>query len=724
MRKPRSGRQRIYGWINGVMALGMGLWFLTGCGKSADGITDEADALLRLGEEEKASGQQTGMVPVNASGIQMVSYVDMFTDRDMSGDYEEDTSVRIIFKGETVACDSETVRITEGHVTVTQEGVYLLEGSWQEGMLLVDAPDTAKVQLVLGGVEIFNGSNAALYVKSADKVFLTIAEGTVNKLESGGDYSDLDGNHIDGAVFAKCDLTINGTGSLEVGAVKGHGIVAKDDLKITGGNLTVKAAGHGLSGKDSVCIAQGRISLDSGKDGIHAEHDTNGEKGYVYIGGGSFVIDAEGDGVSSGNFMQIDGGDFVITTGGGSSNKVPNKNEEGDIVSTKGLKAMEAFVVNDGNFVIDAQDDALHSNDSLTVYGGVYQIATGDDGFHADEEMTVAGGHIDISTSYEGIEGNEVVISGGYVKLYASDDGINAAGGNDQSGFGGFPGGEGFDASGGSSLLISGGTIYVNADGDGLDSNGNLTVTGGEIYISGPVGNMDGALDYDGVGQITGGVVMAVGSVGMAMNFGETSTQGSALVVFCGQTAGSEIVVTDLEGKHLISYTAEKSYQSVVFSCPEMVSGGTYTISAGDSAQSVTLDGLIYGNGVGMGGFGGHGRGDRGNGRGPQEPGTKPLPEGMMPGEGQEPGMDWNPPGGQEPEMDWMPSEGREPGMDWNPPEGWEPGMDWNSSRGQEPEMDWTPSEGREPGMDWNPPGGQEPEMDWTPSEGQEPIDG
>ena len=585
-----------------AMAAGLMAVSVTGCAGNTSGTGSGAKDEV---PQEGASGQQQA---------ETMATDDMFTDRDLSGDYTEAESVGIALTGSSAQCDSEGVQISGSTITITEEGTYILSGTLQEGMVIVEAGDKDKVQLVLDGVVISNSTNAAIYVKAADKVFVTLAAGTTNMLSNGGSYAAIDDSSIDSVIFSKSDLVINGTGSLEVTAAAGHGIVSKDDLKVTGGNLTVTAASHGLSGKDSVRIAGGTIAVISGKDGIHSEHD-NTEKGYVYIADGTLTIVCAGDGISASSALQIDGGSYAITAGGGSSNKTVARDSDGSMVSTKGIKASGDMVINDGVFVIDSQDDALHSNSNLTINGGEYQIATGDDGIHADETTAVAGGVIDISTSYEGIEGNEVFISGGYIKLYATDDGINAAGGKDQSGFGGMFGGrgnEGFGSASDSEIQISGGTIYVNADGDGLDSNGNLTIAGGEVYVSGPVSSADGALDYESIGQITGGIVVAVGSTGMAMNFGSTSTQGSILLNVTSQAAGTEIVLKDSAGKELLSYTAEKSFSSVVVSCPELVQGGTYTISVGGREQTVTLDSLIYGNGSGMGGFGGPGGGGQG----------------------------------------------------------------------------------------------------------------
>lgn len=587
----------------------------------------------------------------NAAAENVLAVEDMFTDRDLRGDYKESESVAVTLSGGTAQCNSKDVEVSGSTVTIKAEGTYILSGTLDGGMVIVEADEAAKVQLVLKGASISNSEGAAVYVRSADKVFVTLAEGTDNALANGGSYTAIDDNNIDAVVFSKCDLTVNGTGSLRITAKVGHGIVSKDDLKVIDGRLTVEAEKHGLSGKDSVRIAGGTVNIVSGKDGIQSDHEKE-EKGYVYISGGALAINASGDGISASGQLQIDGGSFDITAGKGSANKTVAKDTDGSAVSTKGIKAAGDLVINDGSFIIDSQDDALHSNGSLTVNGGEFQISTGDDGLHGDGTATVAGGRLIIATSYEGIEGKDVVISGGYIDLYATDDGINAAGGKDQSGFGGMFGGfgGGFGQGGDYSILISGGTVYVNAEGDGLDSNGTLTVTGGEIYVDGPVSSGNGALDYDGTGEITGGTLIALGASGMAQNFTSASNQGSILLNTGNQKAGTEISLKDGDGKVLLAYTSKKSFGSVVVSCPGLVQGASYTLSVGGSETKITMDSLIYGNGMGgfgggrggMGGFGGD-RGDRnpdgrkpgGNMPGqPGEGGVPQLPEGMQPGEG------------------------------------------------------------------------------------------
>ena len=207
-------------------------------------------------------------------------------------------------------------------------------------------------------------------------------------------------------------------------------------------------------------------------------------------------------------------------------------------------------------------------------------------------------------------------VNGGTVTVRASDDGINAAGGADQSGFGGFGGNDRFNGSANAAINITGGTITVNADGDGVDSNGTLNVSGGTLLISGPTNGGNGALDYETSGTITGGTVVAAGSAGMAENFGSDSTQCSMLVSISGN-GGDTVTVTDASGNVLVSFTPEKAYQTVAVSCPAFVLGGTYTVSGGNGSKSVTFDSVIYGSGMGgPGGPGGPGGGMGGPGGG------------------------------------------------------------------------------------------------------------
>ena len=464
-----------------------------------------------------------------------IDITDMFTKRDLAGTYDESEAVKITLSGKTAACNSSNVQIEDGVVTIKAAGVYVLSGTFTDGIIVVDAGDDDKVQLVLDGVSITAVDYAAIYAKNADKVFVTLAEGAENSLTVSGDYVQTDDNNVDAVIFAKCDLTLNGTGSLTVKDNTGHGIVSKDDLVVTGGTYTIDSQDHCLNGKDSVRIADGTFNLSCDEDGIHAGNDDQ-QDGYVYI-------------------------------------------EGGDI-----------------------------------------NISVGDDAIHAEGLLIITGGDIDVSKSCEGVEGDKILVTGGDIDVISSDDGFNAAGGSSGSGdnhdgfgdssgsgdnhdgFGGGPGMDGvdMDADSDAYILITGGTININADGDGIDSNGCIGITGGSVYVLGPSDNGNGAMDYGICAAITGGEIVAVGGSGMAQGFGDESTQCSALVNFDEWIdAGETITLTDSDGKEVLSYKADKKFNSVVISTSDMKQGDNYTLTVGDQSSTFILDDITYSEGSG-----------------------------------------------------------------------------------------------------------------------------
>ena len=451
-----------------------------------------------------------------------IDITDMFTKRDLAGTYDESEAVKITLSGKTAACNSSNVQIEDGVVTIKAAGVYVLSGTFTDGIIVVDAGDDDKVQLVLDGVSITAVDYAAIYAKNADKVFVTLAEGAENSLTVSGDYVQTDDNNVDAVIFAKCDLTLNGTGSLTVKDTTGHGIVSKDDLVVTGGTYTIDSQDHCLNGKDSVRIADGTFNLSCDEDGIHAGNDDQ-QDGYVYI-------------------------------------------EGGDI-----------------------------------------NISVGDDAIHAEGLLIITGGDIDVSKSCEGVEGDKILVTGGDIDVISSDDGFNAAGGSSGSGdnhdgFGGGPGmgGVDMDADNDAYILITGGTININANGDGIDSNGYIGITGGSVHVLGPSDNGNGAMDYGICAAITRGGIVAVGGSGMAQGFGDESTQCSALVNFDEWIdAGETITLTDSDGKEVLSYKADKKFNSVVISTSDMKQGDNYTLTVGDQSSTFTLDDITYSEGSG-----------------------------------------------------------------------------------------------------------------------------
>ncbi len=274
-----------------------------------------------------------------------------------------------------------------------------------------------------------------------------------------------------------------------------------------------------------------------------------------------------------------------------------------------GIVSKDELKIKSGTLTVMAANKGMAANDLVEITGGDITIASGKHGIHCDEALTFSHGTIRITKSFEGLEAKTIDISGGNISIAASDDGLNASDSSVDSettgrgGFGGFGGGMD-EMQEGTYILISGGKLTVNASGDGIDSNGDLTITGGEVYVSGPTSDGDGALDYAGTGTITGGTLIAAGSSGMAQSL-SSDTQGVMLLTLSGaQSAGSTVTVHDASGMLLASVTPEKAYTSVVISAPGTESGGTYTVACGGESRSVTLDGYTYSEG-GFGGVGG-----------------------------------------------------------------------------------------------------------------------
>lgn len=566
------------------------------------------------------------------------SSADMFTERDLAGTYEESGAVYVTLSDDGIAGETDGVVIDGQMVTITAEGTYIFSGTLSEGQIVVDA-DNAKVQIVFDNVDITCASSAAVYVKSAEKVFVTLAEGSQNTLRNTDEYVAIDDNNIDAVIFAKSDLTLNGTGSLTIISAEGHGIVSKDDLKITGGTYDITAAGHALSEKDSVRIADGTFILTAEKDGIHAENADDEETGYIYIADGDFTITSDGDGMDASNIVQIEDGTFDITAGGGAANSqkthesdmpgggmsqnierpdgesMPRMGEKPDGenmpqdtttdesgTSTKGIKAGGGMYLNGGTYQIDSADDSIHSNANITIADGTYTLATGDDGVHADDALTVNGGTITVTESYEGLEGLTVTINDGTIDITARDDGVNAAGGTDQSGFGTFGDHfKGMDSADDETeettdnemwMELNGGYIHILTGGDGVDSNGDLTINGGEIYIDGPSDNGNSAIDYGdrSSAYVNGGTLVAIGSSGMAEGMSDSSKQEVLMVKLGEQMEAGDVVLTDSEGNVIVSYTALKSYDCVIISTAEVESGATYTLTTSGTTTEVTAE--------------------------------------------------------------------------------------------------------------------------------------
>ena len=557
---------------------------------------------------------------------------DMFTERDERIEYNEGECTVIELNGDSVNASANGVTYENGTVNITADGTYLIKGTLDDGTVAVNAPDDAKMQIILSGAHITSSDYAALHIVSADKVFLTLADGTENSLTNSGTFNTTDEDNVDGALFSKQDLTVNGTGALTVESAAGHGIVCKDDLVLTGGTIEISSASHGIDANDSVRIKDTALSITAGKDGIHADNSDDETLGFIYMSSGSLDIEAEGDGISASAYAQIEDGEITILAGGGSENgsqqssgsygdfpggmggnggmgggnpgggrrdaqtqttaTITSTATTDDSTSMKGIKTGNSLLISGGTFSINSADDGLHSNLSMVINGGTYEIASGDDGVHAEETLEITACTMTISECYEGLEAHNINVSGGDITLTATDDGLNAAGGTDSSGmggrdngnFGGHGGMGGGMSSGDGSIVISGGKLYINSSGDGIDANGTLTISGGYTVVVGPTQGDTATLDYDVSGVITGGTFIGTGASGMAQTFSSSENQGVIAVSVGTQSAGTDILLTDKDGNEIISYAPELNYAVVILSSPDIAKGQTYTITVGEQS--------------------------------------------------------------------------------------------------------------------------------------------
>ncbi len=501
---------------------------LSSCGSSAAGSGTDDEAIGTV------SAETTSTASSNAA-----SKSEMFTERDLADDYNESEAETITLSGTSAETSAKSgVSIDGSTITISAEGVYVVSGTLSDGKIAVDADENAKVQIVLKDADITSKTSAAIYVKSADKVFITTASETENSLANGGSFTADGDTNIDGAVFAKDDITFNGSGSLAIESPAGHGVVGKDDVKFGGGTYTITAAKHGVQANDSIRMAESDVTITAGadKDGVHVSDD-----------------DAE----TSESF----------------------------------------FYMADGTLSIDSQDD----------------------GIHADAEVIIEGGEINITESYEGIEGLSIKISGGSTSLVATDDGLNAAGGNNSTSdstfseddwMGGHGGGFNDGGTNGS-IEISGGKLHVIAGGDGLDSNGSLEISGGYTEVVGPSSGDTSVIDFNGSGVITGGTFIGTGGAGMAESF--TSAEQGLIAVSVGNQSGA-VSLKDAEGNVIAEAEPELDYAVVYISTEDMAKGETYTLTAGSYSGEITLEDYMYSElagGMG-GGMGGHGGGMKG----------------------------------------------------------------------------------------------------------------
>ncbi|MCI7671592.1 MAG: carbohydrate-binding domain-containing protein [Schaalia hyovaginalis] len=531
-------------------------------------------------------------------------------------EWSSSDAVEVVLAGTSASSTSESVAVEDGTLRISAAGVYRLSGSY-EGQIVVDAPEDARVVLILDGATITNDSGAAILAETGDDLVISLSGASRIVDTSSAAESSL----ANAAIYADMDLTMTGEGSLEVSSTANDAITSTDDLTILSGSISVKAGDDGLRGKDSLSVLGGTITVESGGDGLKSDEDEDATAGYVLIRGGEISVVAGGDGIVAHSDALLAGGSIDIESGGGASTGAALE------TSSKGVKTGVYLIVEGADLSVDSADDSLHSDGAIRLSSGTLELASGDDGIHAEVAAVLDGADVTVSQSNEGLEAGLITVADGSVDITASDDGINGSGSTsveagaaaaaassdetgaveqqDQRQAG--PGGGGADfTDSGELVTISGGSLVVNAGGDGLDSNGSISITGGTTTVWGPTNDGNGALDYNGTMSVTGGTLLAVGSAGMAE--APSSTEGAGWISAALSGAqGSKVRIVDSAGTEILSFTASKAFASIVYASAEITNGADYTIEVDGSSTSVTAGQAAAGMGGAMGGPGGPG---------------------------------------------------------------------------------------------------------------------
>lgn len=511
-----------------------------------------------------------------------------FSERDTQTQMDVSDAETIRVQDNQILSDKDIAIIENNRITLSTAGIYIFSGELTDGSIVVDAGETDKLQLILDGFNLSNSQGPAICIRSADKVFITTKAGTTNTLTDGEGYSLTDGDtNVDGTIFSKADLTLNGLGTLIVKGNTAHAVVSKDDLVVASGTYEIESVKKGICGKDCVKISEGFIQIEAGTDGLCSDNAEDATRGFVYIKDGDIQIRCGNDGIQAQNALICDAPTISITSRGGADcapvkegshgkgKREQDANEETEnTTSAKGLKSVKDILLYGGTYTIDSFDDAVHSDHSIKVENGSFTIKSGDDAFHAEHTLEVLDGTVNIEQCFEGLEGYQITINGGEITVVSSDDGVNASSGSGaQSRIKGF-----FDVDSLGKLEMTGGQLSVLSGGDSLDSNGTMRILGGTVLASGPSGHGDGIFDCDDGAVVDGGTVLCVGSM----------QQGTTKADFTGsdeyfraenqlqivrstgwKPAGTQLELYDSQGKQLAVYAVPQQFNYIIASAPE-----------------------------------------------------------------------------------------------------------------------------------------------------------
>ena len=503
------------------------------------------------------------------------------------------------------------VSVSGSTVTISLSGTYLLKGTLK-GQIIVDKCNDKDVKLIFDGISVQGNSATApiTFKKTSANRIVTLKEGTTSTIE---DSSLNQGTNSDESIIEvkTCPLTINGKGKLVLKANgnNSNGIESNDTLSIINSTIEIRASNHGIKADNKISIEGANISIYSSMDGIKTDVSplsldeaktlaSSLENGYISIKNTSLYIEAGDDGISANSLIYIENDSNspdvypinIIANNGTPKSDSNTLNGKG--IKVEGIRYLNgsvetivpsthednySLIINGGYIKVNANDDSLSSKGNTLIEDGNLILSTGDDGIHSEYTSIIRNGKVEILECNEGIEGAGVEIYGGEISIISSDDGINASNSNVKD----------YDTH----IYIAGGSTLVNAQGDGVDSNGWMKVDGGELFINGPTSGMNGSLDSDRGILVNKGTIVAVGSRGMVETPSSNSTQ-CYININLSTTSREKIIVTDSSNKEIINFIPEKQYQSVVITCEEFVKGNTYYVLIGETTYEATLNSI------------------------------------------------------------------------------------------------------------------------------------
>ena len=483
--------------------------------------------------------------------------------------HDESQASQITLADQTATVTGQGASFSDQTLTITQAGTYVLTGSGKNIKLVVEAADTDQVHLVFQNLTL-EGEGALLRINKAQEVVISLAEGSQNALTES---QASDDEEVKATIHSQVPLTLNGTGNLTLTALTKNALEVEDDLKVLGGAYTVKAANHGFKAEGALDIEAATLTIEAGKDGLHAEHDETTERANISLNPTQLSIAATEDGVDAGNELTIEGGTITVSQSEEGLEARVIRQLGGDVTiksSDDGVNASagSSSKTSDTSATSKTTDASATSNTADTSSSASQATATPAATSQADQANK------DKNATLPSPPAGQAPPQGGQPPQNGQGPGGMPPGGQEES-----------DPS--LQIILEGGTLTVDAEGDGIDSNGTVTISGGSLVVNGSVHDGNGPLDASGDITITGGTVWALGTSDMLQGFAQGSTQASITANIAG-TAGQTLIILDANGKEVARQTASKDFQAVIMSSADLVDGQTYTIQVEGTTQTAT----------------------------------------------------------------------------------------------------------------------------------------